>query len=186
MTKRTLTPEEMAAKELKMAQARKKATSKSNRKSVRELAIAAANRVVSHKDLKDLEEEINSKAERLADKIVQQRMSDLSYMLKQNEEELRLRPDRRVYKKFSCKELLMIFGGWFTLSYLFSIKNDIVGKDGIEGETDFYICSQDCSGVDINNRPALNTVIKREFNKDVYGFAIIAPASAFGDERIAL
>lgn len=79
----------------------------------------------------------------------------------------------RIYKKFSCGELIALFGGWFTLMYAFSVKNED------ETETDYYIASQDVSGIAINERPKINEVIKKMFNKEVYGFAIIAPSTAF-------
>lgn len=88
----------------------------------------------------------------------------------------------REFKKFNCPELIRMFGGWFTLTYAFSIKTTTKVKNVTrESETDYYICSQDCSQIDVNKRPGLNKAIKREFDKDVYGFAIIAPASAFGE-----
>lgn len=78
-----------------------------------------------------------------------------------------------LYKRFTCKELMRMFGGWFTLTYAFSTKN------ADDTETDFYICSQDVSGIAVNDRPQVNKIIEREFGKTVYGFAIIAPSSAF-------
>ena len=89
------------------------------------------------------------------------------------------RPADRAYRKFSCQELIGIFGGWFTLTYAFSIKSQQLTDKGEPVETDFYICSQDVSQMDVNNRPPVNLAILREFGKTVYGFAIIAPATAF-------
>ena len=89
------------------------------------------------------------------------------------------RPRDRVYRKFSCQELIAIFNGWFTLTYAFSIQNDELSPNGEPIETDFYICSQDVSQMDVNKRPPVNLAIQREFGKTVYGFAIIAPATAF-------
>ena len=89
------------------------------------------------------------------------------------------RPSDRVYRKFSSQELIAIFNGWFTLQYAFSIKNDEITTSGEQVETDFYICSQDCSQMDVNHRPPVNLAIQREFGNTVYGFAIIAPATAF-------
>ena len=82
---------------------------------------------------------------------------------------------KREYEKFSCEQLINLFGGWFTLSYLFSVKNN----DPEDTETDFYVCSQDVSMLRANERPEVNQVIKKQFGKTVYGFAIIAPSTAF-------
>ena len=180
--RKKLTPEEQAAREERMAEARKKVARK-GRKSKKQIAAELAEREQKEISLADLNAEINYKAERLADKIVQQRIDDMVTLARNvstGKMVRRMRPDEKTYQKFSCQDLITIFGGWFTLSYLFSIKNGIIGKDGVEGETDFYICSQDCSGMDVNERPAINLPIKKEFGKEVYGFAIIAPASAFG------
>ena len=81
----------------------------------------------------------------------------------------------REYEKFSCEKLIAIFGGWFTLSYLFTLQND----DKEHTTTDFYVASQDVSLMRANERPKVNQVIKKQFGKTVYGFAIIAPVSAF-------
>lgn len=81
----------------------------------------------------------------------------------------------REYEKFSCEKLISIFGGWFTLSYLFTVQND----DKEQTTTDFYVASQDVSLMRANERPKVNQVIKKQFGKTVYGFAIIAPCSAF-------
>lgn len=86
----------------------------------------------------------------------------------------------KIYRRFSCQELIAMFGGWFTLTYAFTIKNDVVCKvTNEEPETDFWICSQDVSGMKVNERPPLNTAIMKATGKAVYGFAIIAPSSAF-------
>ena len=81
----------------------------------------------------------------------------------------------REYEKFSCEKLISIFGGWFTLSYLFTVQNN----DKEHTTTDFYVASQDVSLMRANERPKVNRVIKQQFGKTVYGFAIIAPVSAF-------
>lgn len=81
--------------------------------------------------------------------------------------------ERFNYRRFSCKELIALFGGWFTLTYAFSTRNPD------DTETDFYICSQDVSGIAVNKCPPVNDVIEREFGKKVYGFCIIAPSNAF-------
>jgi hypothetical protein len=83
----------------------------------------------------------------------------------------------KVYCKFSCEQLLAIFGGWFTLKYAFS--SQYTNQDGTVGETDFYICSQDVSMLKQNERPPLNKPLYKAFGVEVYGFAIIAPSTAF-------
>ena len=100
------------------------------------------------------------------------------------EEREKIKQDReKAYRKFTCPELIRIFGGWFTLTYAFSVKKmqKVKGKS-VEVKTDYYICSQDVNHLAVNERPALNKVILNEYGKDVYGFAIIAPATAFGEK----
>lgn len=114
-----------------------------------------------------IEERVNAKADQIArDKIAVQ--------LAQIPNAIAHKGVGRIeYKRFTCKELMRIFGGWFTLTYAFSTKNTD------DTETDFYICSQDVSGIAVNDRPQVNPIIEREFGKKVYGFAIIAPSNAF-------
>lgn len=102
----------------------------------------------------------------------------LQHQLAQTPEEQAKRIHDRCYTKFSVKQLVQIFGGWYTLRYLFSIKN--ANPDGTESEMDFYICSQDVSLMDINSRLRRNEPIFKQFGVEVYGYAIIAPAAAFG------
>lgn len=111
-----------------------------------------------------------------AQKIVEQKAEKIRQELNSVRRGL---PRNRVYRKFSCQELIGIFNGWFTLTYAFSIQSDELSPNGEPIETDFYICSQDVSQMDVNQRPPVNLAIQREFNKTVYGFAIIAPATAF-------
>lgn len=111
-----------------------------------------------------------------AQKIVEQKADEIS---KELNKVRRWKPSERVYRKFSCQELIAIFNGWFTLTYAFSIQSDELSPKGEPIETDFYICSQDVSQMDVNKRPPVNLAIQREFGKTVYGFAIIAPATAF-------
>ena len=115
---------------------------------------------------------IEERAEKLARKIVDDKTAELRRRFK-NAKAGRKPSGGREYEKFSCEQLINIFGGWFTLSYLFSIKN----SDGTD--TDFYVCSQDVSLMRANDRPKINKVIKERYGKTVYGFAIIAPSSAF-------
>lgn len=111
-----------------------------------------------------------------AQKIVEQKADEIR---KEINKVHRWKPSERVYRKFSSRELIAIFNGWFTLTYAFSIQSDELSPKGEPIETDFYICSQDVSQMDVNQRPPVNLAIQREFNKTVYGFAIIAPATAF-------
>ena len=88
--------------------------------------------------------------------------------------------DRQVLN-FTTAELLELFGGWFTLTYAFSEERKGMFKaDGSPVMRDYYICSRDVSAMRSNERPKKNAVIKKLFDKDVYGYAIVAPASAFG------
>ena len=96
--------------------------------------------------------------------------------LAQTPEEVVKRVHEKTYAKFTTKQLLQIFGGWFTLRYLFSVKSM---QGGVEIETDYYICSQDVSLMDANSRPKRNEPIYKQFGMEVFGYAIIAPSSAF-------
>ena len=89
--------------------------------------------------------------------------------------------DRQVLN-FTTAELLDLFGGWFTLTYAFSkpVRADMLNADGTPVMRDYYICSRDVSAMRASERPKKNAVIKKLFDKDVYGYAIVAPASAFG------
>lgn len=87
--------------------------------------------------------------------------------------------DRKILN-FTSAQLIELFGGWFTLTYAFSIPNGSILEDGKLGMTDFYICSRDVSPLLPSERPAKNAVIKKLFDKDVYGYALIAPSNMFG------
>lgn len=89
--------------------------------------------------------------------------------------------EEKVYIKFSTAQLVRLFGGWFTLTYAFSVKakGRNKNKNGEDGDTDYWICSQDVSMLKANERPPLNKPIYKKFGKEVYGFAIIAPSTAF-------
>lgn len=94
-------------------------------------------------------------------------------------------PVERRIMKFTCDELLKIFGGWFTLQYAFSTFDDKqLTSNGKPIETIYYVASQDVSGMRVNERPGLNEAVSRLIGKDIYGFAIIAPVSAFGGEKV--
>lgn len=84
---------------------------------------------------------------------------------------------------FTCPQLIEMFGGWFTLSYAFSTKHMARGKGGVavEVETPYYVCSQDISGKRVNDsKPEINEAVSKLVGKPIYGFALIAPAAAFG------
>ena len=121
-----------------------------------------------------LQKLIEDKAAKIASKIMDDKAEAIQKKIK---EARKGRPSSgmREYEKFSCEKLIAIFGGWFTLSYLFTVQND----DKEHTTTDFYVCSQDISLMRANERPKVNRVIKQQFGKTVYGFAIIAPISAF-------
>ena len=91
-------------------------------------------------------------------------------------------PYDRTIMNFTTPELLELFGGWFTLTYAFSkpARTDMLNPDGKPIMRDYYICSRDVSSLPPSLRPKKNAAIKKLFDKDVYGYAIIAPASAFG------
>ena len=94
-------------------------------------------------------------------------------------------PVERRIVKFTCDELLKIFGGWFTLQYAYSTFDNMhLTAKGEPVETIYYVASQDVYGMRVNERPGLNEAVSRLVGKDVYGFAIIAPASAFGGDKI--
>lgn len=94
-------------------------------------------------------------------------------------------PVDRKDRKFTCVDLIKLFDGWFTLQYAFSTFDDMhLTAKGEPTETIYYVCSQDVSGMRVNECPKLNEAVSRLVGKDVYGFAIIAPASAFGGEKV--
>lgn len=114
----------------------------------------------------------------------QKEQAELQKRKLHEEFKIRIPVDRRIMK-FTCDELLKIFGGWFTLQYAFSTFSDKeFSKDGKPIESIYYVCSQDVSGVCVNERPGINEAVSRLVGKDVYGFAIIAPSSAFGGEKV--
>ena len=141
----------------------------------------------SEKEQEEREKAAKEKREKAKAENRQRRREDYLKALEAHWEEERekLKEDReKAYRKFTCPELIKIFGGWFTLTYAFSEKYMTRGKGRkmIEAERDYYIASQDVNHLDVNSRPALNKVIQNAYGKDVYGFAIIAPASAFGEK----
>ena len=135
-------------------------------------------------------EEKEAKMQKAMEKLMRKRSADAlrkheNYLQKMEEhwaeERAKLKEEReRAFRKFTCPELIKLFGGWFTLTYAFSVKKMVKsGRKKVKVDTDYYICSQDVSHMDVNNRPGVNKIIQKVYGKDVYGFAIIAPASAF-------
>lgn len=122
---------------------------------------------------KEVERIIRSEYYRYVDDAARIRVKD---QLAQVPEEQSKRIHDKLYTKFTTKQLLQIFGGWYTLRYLFSVKSV---SNGVDIETDYYICSKDVSLMDVNSRPKRNEPIFKQFGVEVYGYAIIAPAAAF-------
>lgn len=80
---------------------------------------------------------------------------------------------------FTIPQLIRTFDGWFTLQYLFSMKTGVTDDNGKEIDSDFYVCSKDCTLMKESERPKRNDAIFNAFGVEVYGYCIIAPASAF-------
>ena len=120
------------------------------------------------------------------DQIQEEQKEQAELQKRKLHEEFKIRiPVERRIMKFTCDELIKIFGGWFTLQYAFSTFSDKeFGKDGKPIETIYYVCSADVNGKRVNELPGLNEAVSRLIGKDIYGFAIIAPASAFGGEKL--
>lgn len=121
----------------------------------------------------EVERIITSEYRRYVDEAAKIRLHD---QLAQTPDEQVQRIHNRTYTEFTTEQLINIFGGWYTLRYLFSVKS--TSKD-VEIETDYYVCSRDVSLMDINSRPKLNEPIFKQFGVEVYGYAIIAPSTAF-------
>jgi hypothetical protein len=109
-------------------------------------------------------------------------LHELFEMHKRKYETIKVKvPYNRTVLNFTTAELLRLFGGWFTLTYAFSReRTDKLNSDGTPVMQDFYICSRDVAALEPSERPKKNAAIKALFDKDVYGYALIAPASAFG------
>lgn len=67
--------------------------------------------------------------------------------------------------KFSCGELIKIFGGWFTLQYAFTSAK----------EADYYIITKELSQTPQEDWPPLNKLVSKKQKKDIYGLAILCP-----------
>ena len=164
--KKQLTPEEKAEKQAKLKEQAREAAKTKKKKDDLDLG----------QESKSIAQIIEEKASQRAIEIVENKTKAIKKKIKDGRKgKGRPTSGMREYEKFSCEKLIAIFGGWFTLSYLFTVKND----DKEQTETDFYIASQDVSMMRANERPKVNQVIKQQFGKTVYGFAIIAPVSAF-------
>ena len=70
---------------------------------------------------------------------------------------------REAGRKFSVDELIRIFGGWYTLSFVFKATTG----------TDFYIIRKELTGIAPEDYPPLNDQIRKLYNRDVYGLAIV-------------
>lgn len=171
--KTNLTQEEKAAKAVVKEAARKATKEK----------LASDNKTAKKKLNKETLELIENAARNVVRKVCKKEIESLAQiklerlMLQIPDAIGGVRVHDKVYCRFSCEQLLAIFGGWFTLNYAFSTKYQ--NTDGTESETDFYVCSQDVSGLRKNERPPLNTPLHKAFGVEVYGFAIIAPSTAF-------
>lgn len=107
----------------------------------------------------------------VSDIIIKHRLNQmLNDVQKASEGKMQIRD--REYVHFTSQELIDIFGGWFTLRYVFTIKNN-------ETETDYYICHRDYTGCDKKNLPPRNEAIFKKYGIEIYDLSIIAPASAF-------
>lgn len=128
---------------------------------------------------KELDQVVRRRAVRMANRMIENKAEELEKKIK----DLRsgnIAPGGREYLKFSSQELIALFGGWFTLNYAFTIKDEqVLDKHGRPQETDYWICSRDYTDVPRKEWPLMNLPIKRQFGKEVYGYAIVAPASAF-------
>lgn len=181
--KTKLTPEEKAAKAAKAKEIAAKAVRKEKARQAAKDKLAEDNVKRKGQLSNEIEALIHEKAEELIPTLYKKEIKKAAdakfaqFMMQLPDANGGMRVHDKVYCKFSCEQLLAIFGGWFTLNYAFSTKCQ--NSDGTESETDFYVCSQDVSGMRKNERPPLNMPLYKAFGVEVYGFAIIAPATAF-------
>lgn len=185
--KTKLTPEEKAAKAAKAKEIAAKAVAGANKEKARKAAkdkLAQDNDRAKNKLNKEIAELIRNEAEtiipivfkREIEKAAESKIANLMMQIPDIQNGVRIHD--KVYCRFSSEQLLAIFGDWFTLKYAFTTKYQ--NSDGTESETDYYVCSQDVSGKRVNERPPLNMPLYKAFGIEVYGFAIIAPSTAFG------
>lgn len=184
MRERRLAKEaERAEKEAKKAAREQKKADKEARRQAREEKRNAAKKLIA---------EYNEKHDKNKPEFTLAQYSEIRKTIRKELEEKVFRPmhqvetvdisaDGKIYRKFTCDELIKIFGGWFSLRYLFSVQSE-TEKSPLTGkpiETDFYVCSRDVSGMNVNERPPLNEALHKQFGVDVYGFCIIAPSTVF-------
>ena len=173
-SKKKLTDEEKQTKQAQAKEIAREAAKTKKKEDDAQEAAPAAVVVDPEKESQAIAQIIEERAERRAREIMDAKVKTIRKKIGEAKRGRRTAGNRE-YEKFSCEQLINLFGGWFTLSYLFSVKNN----DPEDTETDFYVCSQDVSLLRANERPKVNQVIKKQFGKTVYGFAIIAPSTAF-------
>lgn len=107
----------------------------------------------------------------ISDTVIKNRINQLLKDI-QSANEGKVTKSDREYIKFTSQELIELFGGWFTMRYVFTIKKG-------NSETDYYICHRDYIGCDKKNLPPRNEAVFKKLGIETYGLTIIAPASAF-------
>lgn len=114
-------------------------------------------------------------------KIIGEVLEEKVFRPMQQVETVDISKDEKIYRKFTCEELIKIFGGWFSLRYLFSVQDEkqVSPLTGKPIETDYYVCSRDVSGMSKKDLPPRNEALHKQFGVDVFGFCIIAPSTAF-------
>ena len=176
------TQEEMRERRLAVEAARAEQEAKEERTEKRGRKRKASKEMVEETIGKRTDrQEFNPAQSKEIRKIVDKVLEEKVFRPMQQVETVDISKDGKIYRKFTCEELIKIFGGWFTLRYLFSVQdekqvNPLTGKPI---ETDFYVCSQDVSGMSKKDLPPRNEALHKQFGVDVYGFCIIAPSTAF-------
>ena len=171
--------ERRLAAEAKRAEKEAKAAAKAEKKAAREAKRNAAKQLIAEHDA--VMHEFNPAQSKEIRKIVGQELERKVFRQVRQVETVDISEKGKIYRKFTCEELIKIFGGWFSLRYLFSVQSEteVSPLTGKPIETDFYVCSQDVSGMTAKERPALNEALHKQFGVDVFGFCIIAPSTAF-------
>ena len=177
------TEEEMRERRLAVEAARAekeaKAAAKAEKKAAREAKRNAAKRLIAEHDA--FMHEFNPAQSKEIRKIVGEVLEEKVFRPMQQVETVDISKDDKIYRKFTCEELIKIFGGWFSLRYLFSVQDEkqVSPLAGKPIETDYYVCSRDVSGMSKKDLPPHNEALHKQFGVDVYGFCIIAPSTAF-------